>query len=125
MDRRHQSEYVGLRRRREGRECCQKRYRSCIRGLQPWFINAAWEGWVAVFYEGCGKGVGALEGFSLDLYATLGKVRTSCFSMAVVNGRGRQRVCAAPRTSLRVEQLHFNFVVSVMHVTPFEHFVDD
>ena len=95
MDRRHQSEYVGLRRRREGRECCRKRYRSCIRDrvlkrrLQPWFINAAWEGRVAVFYDRCGKGVGTLERFSLDLYTTLDKVRPPSFMMAVVNGRGR------------------------------------
>lgn len=123
MDRRRQSEYVGLR-RREGRECCRKRYRSCIRGLRPWFINDAREGRVAVFYDRCGKGEGALERFSLDLYTALDEVRPWSFRMVVVNGRGRQRVCAAPSTSLGVEQLHFNFVVSVMHVTPFEHFVD-
>ncbi len=34
--------------------------------------------------------------------------------MSVVNGGGIARVCTAAHASLRVEQLHFNFVVAVM-----------
>lgn len=43
--------------------------------------------------------------------------------MRVVNGRGRYSFSAAAHAFVGVEQLHFNFAVSVMHVTPFEHFV--
>ncbi len=36
--------------------------------------------------------------------------------MSVVNGGGIARVCTAAHASLRVEQLHFNFVVAVMQL---------
>ncbi len=41
--------------------------------------------------------------------------------MSVVNGGGIACVCTAAHASLRVEQLHFNFVVAVMQLAPFEH----
>ncbi len=45
------------------------------------------------------------------------------FRMSVVNGGGIACVCTAAHASLRVEQLHINFVVAVMQLAPFEHLV--
>jgi len=45
--------------------------------------------------------------------------------MTVVNGGRWSGKGATARASLGVKQLHFDFVVSVMHVTPFEHFGDE